>query len=396
MGIPMLRCIVMLTLVLATPAASASFIILPHTAGRDAALNGNTVATPMDGSSALFINPAGVAGTPRDETLIGVSPLNFTTEYSDPGAAGYRSTSSETAVVMNAWHGLGQWRGWSLGVGSFGSVGTAFELASDPDIGQTSPFTGKLTVLNIGLNAGRQLTQDLRVGFQIAPRYGKQTLRTPSPAGDVDFDVDGFGIAGAAGLVYEYSDRFAVGLAYQSPGIVDMDGDGTVGGNREDVEVELITPQRVTVGVAYEWRPDLRVMAQARWTDYNDFERGDVDFEETSSLDQPFIPDAKPRIRWGFALEHEVVPNSWLRAGFSYESWMIERSSLRPYFSDYRDIGLKAGYEIRYETISLGFNVGYNHLTDRSVDPATNPVAPGDYRAENDMAVAGFMITWHR
>lgn len=236
-------------LIVASP-ASASLIVSPHTAGRDADLSGNTVASPEDSSSAQYINPAGVVGAASRQAKFAIAPMNFTTHYADD-SRGYRCTSSETPVLMNYWYGLGEWNGWHMGVGTYGSVGTAFDFASDPASGQTSPFTGKLAVINLGFNMGRALTPNLRVGFQVAPRYAKQQLRTPTPLGDVDFDIDGFGVVGALGLVYDYSEQLSLGLAYRSTGIVDMEGDGTVGGQREDVEHNLHTPQSVTAGVAY-------------------------------------------------------------------------------------------------------------------------------------------------
>lgn len=394
MTIQVSRWVSALSLLLIAPSVHASFIVAPHTAGRDADLSGNTVAAPEDAGSAQFINPAGVVGAPSGQTMFAVAPMNFTAHYADD-SRGYRSTSSETPIIMNFWYGLGEWNGWHMGVGTYGSVGTAFDFASDPDNGQTSPYVGKLTVLNLGFNMGRALTEDLRIGFQITPRFGKQSLKAPTPAGDVDFDIDGFGIVGSLGLVYDVSDKLSLGLAYQSTGLVDMEGDGTVGGQREDVEHDLHTPQNVTAGVAYWWSDKTRVMAQMKWTDYNDFERGEVEFEDTAALDQPFIADTKNRIRWGLGLEHEVVPDSWLRVSFSYEPWMIERSSLRPYLFDTRDLMLMAGYEIRYETLSLGFIGGYATATERSVNASQNPVTPGDYGADNDV-MAGFRITWHR
>lgn len=126
-------------------------------------------------------------------------------------------------------------------------------------------------------------------------------------------------------------------------------------------------------------------MAQLKWTDYNDFERGEVEFEDSTALDQPFIADTKNRIRWGLGLEHEVVPESWVRLSFTYESWMIERSSLRPYLFDNRGLMLMAGYEIQYETLSLGFTTGYTDIKERNVNASQNAVAPGSYRGDNNV-----------
>lgn len=389
-----IRTILLCVFLIVTPSANASLIVIPHTAGRDGGLAGNTVASPEDPASAQYINPAGVVGTPANRAMAGALPLNFTAHYSNQ-TRGYDASSSETALVVNLWHGLGERRGWFVGVGAYGSVGTAFDFASDPGIGQTSRYTGKLSVLDLGFNIGRAITENLRIGFQVAPRFGQHILRTPTPVGNVEFEVDGFGAVASAGLVYEYSDRLSFGLAYRSPGFVDMRGDGKVAENAESVDHKLVTPESIAGGVAYALRPDTTVLAQVKWTDYTDFERGKVEFDKTAVLTQPTISAAKPRFRWGLGVEHEVVPDSCLRLSFTYESWMIERSSMRPYLFDNRELMVMAGYEIRYPSVTVGFMTGYTDLGDRHISASDNTISPGDYGAESDLA-AGVRIVWHR
>lgn len=385
--------ILFLMLALGAPSAFASFIVAPHTAGRDGDLSGNTVASPNDAGSAQYINPAGVVSETADQTMFAVAPMNFTAHYDN--GMGYNHTSSKTPVLVNFWYGLGDWSGWKMGVAAYGSVGTAFDFSADPGNGVPSRFMGKLTVLNLGFVIGRQLTKDLRVGMQLTPRYGKQQFQAPTPLGNAEFDIDGFGIVGTLGLVYDLSDDLSLGLAYQSPGLVDMDGSGEVNGQKQGVEHNLHTPQSVTAGAAFQWTPKTNLLAQMKWTDYGQFENGDIKWDKTTALNQPFIGSARSRIRWGLGLEHEVVPNSFLRLSFSYEPWMIDRVAVRPYLFDTRDFMLMAGYEIRYETLSLGFIGGYSTSTDRTISDAENGLAPGTYGTENDV-MAGFRLTWHR
>ena len=160
--------------------------------------------------------------------------------------------------------------------------------------------------MNFGLNAGRQLTPDLRFGIQIAPRYGTQKIRSPSPLGDIDFETQGFGIGASAGLVYSPADELSFGLAYRTPGIIKLEGDGRVGSVKQDLTVTMITPQSVTLGAAYDWSDRLRLLSQVVWTRYKDFERGDRAFEITTQLDGPLVSHARNRARLGVAFEYDV------------------------------------------------------------------------------------------
>lgn len=372
--------------------AWGSAIEAPHGAARDADLAGNTVAAPDDGASTLLINPAGVVSRARDEALAAALVFGFNASYTN-NASGYDGQSARTPIALDLWYGFGEIAGWSLGAGAYGALGAAFDLPADPDIGQTSPFIGELAILNFGLVAGRQLTPDLRFGVQLSPSYGKQRVRTPSPLGNIDFNADGLGLAGIVGLLYTPTPDWSFGLAYRTTGFVDMKGDGTVAGVEQDVETHFVTPQNVTAGAAYQWSKQLRLLGQLRWIRYEDFERGDLEFDETTALDQPVMAHTRNRTRWGLALEYELVPNSTLRAGYTEGKAMIEDDAMMPIMFDLDNRMIMLGYEIDYGRFMVGFTTGYMYLKTRSIDEEENMMAPGRYTSDSDVS-AGVRVTW--
>lgn len=374
------------------PAVLGSAIMAPHGAGRDADLSGNTVAAPDDGASALLINPAGVVSRARDEGLVALLPFSFVGEYRND-ASGYDGSGALTAFGLDLWYGLGEIGGWSMGIGAYGSLGAAFDLPADPDIGQTSPYTGELAIINFGFNIGRQLTETLRFGVQVTPSYGQQHLRSPSPLGDIDYETDGVGLSGSVGFVFEPAPDWSLGLAYRSRGFVDLEGDGRVGGVEQDVKVDFVSPQSVYAGAAYQWSKHLRLMGQVVWTQYEDFERGDVEFEQTTALNQPVMMNTTNRARWGIAFEYQVFPNSYLRGGYTQSQAMIEDDALMPVMFDHDNKMVMLGYEIDYGQVMLGFTTGYMHLETRNVGADVNPMFPGRYASDSDLS-AGVRLTW--
>lgn len=382
----------MLTGLAVSAPAWSSAIEAPHGAGRDADLAGITVAAPDDGASALLINPAGVVGRARDEALVAILAFGFNSSYSN-GATGYDGTSARTPVALDLWYGFGEVGGWSLGVGAYGALGAAFDLPADPDIGQTSPFTGELAILNFGLVAGRQLTPNLRFGVQLSPSYGRQRVRSPTPLGTMDFNADGLGLGGIVGLVYTPTPAWSLGLAYRTTGFVDMKGDGSVGGVEQDVETHFVTPQNVTGGVAYQWSDNLRLHGQLRWIRYEDFERGDLEFDKTSELDQPVMAHTRNRIRWGVAAEYQLVPNSMIRAGYTEGKAMMEDDAMMPIMFDLDNKMIMLGYEIDYGKFMVGFTTGYMHLKTRRIKAEDNMMAPGRYSSDSEVT-AGMRVTW--
>ena len=344
-----------------------------------------------DAGSASLTNPAGVVG-PLSKQIVGaVAAISFTAHYRDD-RRGFDQISNETPLFINLWYGLGEVAGWHMGIGAYGSVGTAFDFAADG--GQDTPFLGKLALVNVGFLAGRQITPDLRVGLQIAPNYAEQSVKLPSPLGPVEFEgLKGAGIDGALGLVYAPSEKLSLGLSYRTRGYTRLEGDGHVGGTKQDLVLDLYTPQSVTAAFDYEAMPGLHIMGQTKWTRYDDFESGHFDFEKSDPLDQPYIANATNRFRHWLAVEYTGLSNRVLRIGYTQEPWMIEPDAVRPTLFDTADKMLMVGYEMQYESYNIGFTYGYTGGRQRDISPEQNPNFAGNYHSEIRTGF-GVHFTW--
>jgi len=371
---------------LATSSAHASGIMLPHLGGRDGAMSGSVVASPIDGPSILLFNPAGVADLHGTQAAFGFETGSMSGRYSDP-ASGFDAKTSEFPVAPTLWFGTDALGPWHVGVGVYGASGSAFDFAADPAKGMPSRLLGESAVLQLGLIAGREVAPGFRVGLQIAPSYGSLKGNTPSPLGNVAFDIDGFGIGGSVGLLYDVGSSTTIGLAYRAPGIVSMSGGGDVGGSAERVKIDLRLPQAVTLGLAQELGDRLLLTAQASWTRYSDFERGKYRFKNNPALDQAFIEDARNVVRWSAGFEYAV--NDWarLRGGVSYEPWMIEASALRPTLYDTSDVMLMLGFGFTFDQWTIDAQTGFAHADDRVVTSQDQTSFPGRYHLDSGVEV---------
>lgn len=373
-------------------AGAASQLQLPHVGGRDGALSGNVVASPQDGPSILYFNPAGVVGQEGTQLTTGMQLVNARGRYEQP-ALGYREATDEFPFAPTLWVGTDHFAPWYVGIGLYGAVGSAFDFPADPGAGVPSQFLGELGVLHLGMVAGRELAPGLRWGIQVAPSFGSIRGRTPSPLGNVRFDIDGFGVVGSTGLLYDWTDRVTLGLSYRSPGIVFMRGRGRVGGTPDRVQIDFRTPQNVTFGVASRVTDRLLVTAQVNWAYYPDFERGRYEFDKNPVLDQKFIDEARPVFRYGVGIEYALSEHVWLRCGFSYEPWMIEKSAVRPTLYDTTDLMFMAGVGFERGRWKLDVVTGVVDLQDRNVTPSDQLAFPGEYEMSSPWGF-GVMATY--
>lgn len=364
--------------------ARASQLVAPTIAARDSGLGGNVVAAPEDGPSVLLHNPAGVATLDRPQAAAGLFHIRMVGRYTNP-ATGYDGRSAERALAPSTWIGPLHAGGWSFGAGLYGAVGASFNFPADPSAGFPNRFLTELSTVHLGLVVGREIAPGLRLGLQAAPSFGRIRTRSPSPLGPVRFDIDGPGILGAVGLLYDLDSRTTLGVQYRSPGVVFMKGDGDVGSADDEVKIDFRIPQQVAFGVAYWLGPKARLLAQARWADYPQMEEGVFEFERARALDRPFIRDGRPVFRYGAGAEIAVAENVVLRLGFSREQWMIEEGSISPLLYDTSDFLYGGGLGATFGRWSLDLQAGSSFMEDRLASASANPVFPGRYQIESEV-----------
>ncbi|OFV88866.1 MAG: hypothetical protein A3J75_05645 [Acidobacteria bacterium RBG_16_68_9] len=377
----------LLTLTASVPPAHASMLQPPSIGGRDTGLSGNAVAAPSDAPSILSHNAAGVVGQPGTVVSAGLIGATLTGRYRH-AVIGYDQKSSETPFAPVLWVSSDRLAPWYVGAGLYGTVGSSFNFAAQPSAGIPERFLAELGLIQAGFVIGREIVPGLRLGVQAAPAWGRIRMRAPSPLGAVHFDIDGFGISGATGLLYDLSQQITLGLSYRSPGVVYLRGDGAVADEDEDVSINLHTPQSAGVGIAHRPTRRLLVTAQAIWTDYPNFENGVFRFERYPLLNRQFISDARHTVRYGIGLEYEIT--EWLRmqTGFTREGWMMEASSLSPLLYDTTDTGFGVGLGIVHDRWTIYVNTGIALMEDRLVSTADQLLFPGRYELESSPGVS--------
>ena len=380
-------------LLVAPEPARGSSVVVSAASASDASIIGNVVATPDDGPRTLYHNPAGVTlmrGTEFTYSLYGTQIVgNYSNE-----ANGYDEKSSEFGMVPTFWLGTDVWEPWYVGVGFTGTVGTSFNFNGDPGAGFPNRFLGESSVVQLGFVAGREVLPGVRVGMQVAPMFSRVRTRFGSPLGPVSYDLDGFGVGGGAGILWEATDKLSIGVGYKAPGRVWLSGDADVGATDDEVEFDFHVPQQIEFGFAYHLTEATIFAAQSRWTNYTEFEDATIDFDRTDALDAPFVAAAKSRFRTGAGIETILASNLAVRFGFSTEPWMMEAKSLSPLLYDHSDyyFGFGALVKLNDQWRLTGI-VSYVHSDDRVVTADEQTAFPGRYELELPIT-AGFQVDY--
>jgi long-subunit fatty acid transport protein len=273
-------------------------------------------------------------------------------------------------------------------------VGASFNFAAEPKAHVPSQYLTDSGLVQMGFVVGREIVPGLRFGVEAGPNWGRIRTHAPTPLGAAHFDVDGFGLCGQTGLLYDLADRTTFGLSYRSPGVVYMSGGARVASAPDHVDINFHTPQSVLFGFGHRLTQKLLVTTQATWTDYPNFEKGVFEFDRFSVFNHRFIDRARSAVRYGAGFEYEWAEWLWLRGGFSREEWMIEASAVSPLLYDASDSIINIGLGIVNGQWTIDLMLGYAYTEDRLVTLADQQAFPGRYQMETSpgMSVA---LTYH-
>jgi long-chain fatty acid transport protein len=231
-----------------------------------------------DGSAAVFVNPAGLAGTATSSLEAGVTRITMTEELSTGDGTSY---ASETDAILPALFAADtmQSKTWVFG------LGLAYPEIAAIDWADGSPLDKVLADF-------QQRTLDLRatLAYRIGPSfslaagvdyYRKSVTAERDDAGSSGrwrFSGDGDTLGFHAAAKLAIGAYVSVGLAYRSPASIDTAGDvslldaagETVAEDPASWTTEI--PAQARLGLAFILDKTMALEADVEWTDWSSHE----------------------------------------------------------------------------------------------------------------------------
>ncbi|HZM06109.1 MAG TPA: outer membrane protein transport protein [Candidatus Saccharimonadales bacterium] len=315
-------------------------------------LNSNPNALP-EGAFAMPLGPVTLGFS-----VAPVSAMNADWRYVDPpGGLGGKTTygnqiqHSEILVLRSA-AGLG------IAVNSMLSLGASF-----------------------GVDYNQNTLQALYI-FQTQPKLkGAKTL--------LDLRTDGVGFDGQAGVLFRPLTNLQFGLTYQSETQVESHGDanGDAGAQfgvaslpfHYDANVRNTFPQMVSGGVSWGFHPQWRLALQVDWIGWGGaFTQLPVSLSNgsssavngvagSSSLQDNVPLNWRDEFVYRGGLEYEVVPNLFLRAGYSYGASPVPDQTLTPLTAAITEQTLTAGIGYHWNRYQVDLAYQYDLPVTRNV-----------------------------
>lgn len=382
-------------------------------AGAKALGMGGAFVAQADDPSAIFFNPAGIAGLEGVQTYLGMSLIFTGTDFSgvnpDPGFGVTEETGTLIFPPINVYVTWQVAEAVVLGLGLFNPFGLGQKWKNEAEYsGRHIAWDTELRTFDINPTVAWQAHEQFSIGAGLQLIYAdvdiKRYLQEWDPNGSGFLDVGQVNLTGSGwnvgwnlGALYEH-EKFSIGATFRSKVTSKID-DGEAdfeqqpsGNDSLDVFVTTVFPadQRVATEIKLPWTASVGAMYSGveRWRfevdviffGWSEFDVLPFNFEDESlNIVREQNYEDKAQIRTGIA--YELSETTELRAGYYYDPTPQPRETMSPLLGDATRHGITAG---------VGYGVGAWYLdgfalaliaSDRSSDGLSLDNYNGSYQA---------------
>ncbi|MCH2063538.1 MAG: outer membrane protein transport protein [Roseibacillus sp.] len=366
-----------------------------------AASRGNAFAATADRPSAVYYNPAGLTQLHSRTAHVGVYGVRLGIEADTAIDGGRHENDAEFIPVPQLYLAAPINDRLAAGVG----LNSPFGLRTD--WGSATPFGGVATETDLtyatawGVLA-YELSDSLSVGGGIGMTYADGTLKrlaAPQLAPGAEFEFEGDDVAAnwIASLLWKPEEQHSFGITYRAKTDLDLEGSGgapAVGLPNGRASLDLVTPDTLVVGYAYQPDDHWTLEANVEWVNWNRL--------GTSTLRQAFSADSPIPFNWEsnfmYGIGVTYAPNeTWaFNAGYIFIENSQPDLTFNPAVADADRHWLSAG--VSYKAENWAIDLAYQYaFSDRTVEDRTAGFDAGDLVAgDYQSRFHGLMLSFNR
>lgn len=368
---------------------------------------GNAVVAQVEAPSAVFYNPAGLAGIAGTDLQAGTTVVfPKTTFHSDVTA---RDTDGDAGPSFPSYLFASQQVGNSLGIGLgiFAASGNKVEYPKDWE-GRFVVTSAELRQVHLAPSVAYRISPQVSVGaglvvtradFQQASQIDLSTFGLPE--GTADLEGDGYGVGANIGMQARLGTTL-LGAVYKSPSSISFDGDARFqvaapaaaffpnGG----METSLKFPQMIIVGVATRAIPRLTVEGDVQWSNWNTLDGQDIRFDKNTLTVQDTRVAFDWRDTWTVRIggQYDVTEAVVLRAGYSFDPSAVPDATLSPAFPEPDKHEVTVGLGITRGSWTVDLLYGVLITESRRANNALTGLPSHNGRYESSAQAAGLSV----
>jgi long-chain fatty acid transport protein len=249
----------LLVLVSAAPQTARAIGVLLPNQDPEAIARANAFAATADNPSAIYYNPAGITQLPGfDIELEDINYLGINAHYSPPNDTVSQHTDFQVTEVPQFFATYSSTNlPLSFGLGLYSPFGLGTEWPGHGSL-RTLAIESRMTYLTLNPVVAWKITPTLSISAGPTFNYSRLKLRRGlfSPIDQFTFKGDGWAYGGAAGILWQPTEKWSFGLDYRSETRMNYGGDslyqpfGTVSVTKSTT-ANATLPNIVSGGISY-------------------------------------------------------------------------------------------------------------------------------------------------
>ena len=374
------------------------------------------VAAPCDDGSALFFNPAGIAGQPGITVSAGATAVIVSGDFTADRTGATTDLDNDPIIVPHLFLTYGINDDWAAGLGVFVPYGLGTQWPQSFE-GAFLGYDNSLQSIYVQPTLAYEVTDRLAVGAgfdvvfghvelnQLADlstveaqpgiTFGNLGIPFHTAFADAKLEGSGIGIGGNIGARFAATDWLDLGVRFQTPVTVTYEGTATFeqvdtglvlsagnplgappglpldvvlgpqfapGGQlvEQDIETEITLPAMFVAGTKVQATPALALYFDYQWTGWSSFDVIELDFEN-DVLDTEQVENYENTSAFRVGADVALTEAFTLRAGYLHNQTAAPVETVTPLLpeSDRNHLTLGLGWMI---TPQVEVNAAYQYL----------------------------------
>jgi long-chain fatty acid transport protein len=387
-------------------------------------MGGAAVAMPDTSLSSLSANPAGLGllnGAEADAGLLGASAYgSFNSKTGQNSSLSSVFEAAPEGAISIPIHSTP----FTVGVGVVPETDLAAHWNyTDPagGLGGTVSYgrqseNSEIEEIKIAFGLGIAITSRLSIGGALGINYNENLLQAPYIFQSqpvlrgfktlLDLSTSGWGLNGAAGLLFRPTDTVSIGFSYESSTLIKTYGDASGDANAQldalgpgfsgvgrdfhySAEVDNTFPQMVSGGAAWKFLPGWEASAEIDWTNWSDAfttlpvklthgSNAQINAFTGSNALQDNIPlDWRDSFTYRIGIERAITPAFFLRCGYSFSLSPVPDATLTPLTAAIPENSITAGAGYRWNWLEVDLAYEWDIPASRHVNNSS--LLDGEY-----------------
>lgn len=350
---------------------------------------GNAFAATADNPSAIYYNPAGITQLEGNNARIGLYLVSAGVDYTSPANAKASVDGSFQPVPEIYYVYTPQGSPLSFGFGAYSPYGLAVDWGKDTTF-NTLAEKGKVLYECFNPVIAWKVHPKFSVAIGPTINYSQANFERAiglSPGDSFKFDGDGMGYGFNAGLRWQPTEHWALGVNYRYETEVEYKGNSETipYAPAQSTHGPLLYPQFVVLGLSYRPTPDWNIEVNADWSDWDKLNQ--IVFNGTAFGDITLPLNYRSSWMYEFGVTRQLGKGYFASVGYFFS----ENSSPDAYFnpivpdSDLHLGSVGFGHHGQRWDWAIAYHFGYNPGRTVTGSPLslTGQSADGTYKVLN-------------